>query len=80
MKEVTIELSNSLASKQLLRILSIGGKITMAPPEISTMLNGLRYYSMEVTMDNEFYVIQGYEEEATILYQTAMTIVADKKS
>lgn len=52
----------------------------MAPPEISTMLNGLRYYSMEVTMDNEFYVIQGYEEEATILYQTAMTIVADKKS
>ena len=78
MKEIAIELSGSLASKQLLKILSIGGKITKAPNEISTMLNGLRYYSMEVTMDNETYIIQGFEKEAVVLYNNTMSLLADK--
>jgi hypothetical protein len=29
----------------------MGGKITKASDEISIMLNGLRYYSLEVTLD-----------------------------
>jgi len=78
LKEIAIELSDSLASKQLLKILSIGGKITKAPSEISIMLNGLRYYSMEVTLNNEFYNIQGFEEEAVILHKTAVILHAAK--
>lgn len=61
-----------------MRILNMGGEITKAPCEISTMLNGLRYYSMEVTMDNDCYIIQGFEEEAVILYKTAVILFADK--
>lgn len=80
MKEIAIEFLNSTASKHLLRILTMRGKITKAPCEISIMLNGLRYYSMEVTMDNEFYNIQGCEGEAVILYNTAMSLLADKNS
>jgi len=78
LKEIAIELSDSLASKQLLKILSIGGKITKAPSEISIMLNGLRYYSMEVTTDNESYIIQGFEKEAVLLHNNAMSLLADK--
>jgi len=78
LKEIAIELSDSLASKQLLKILSIGGKITKAPSEMSIMLNGLRYYCMEVTMDSESYIIQGFEKEAVLLYNNAMSFLADK--
>ena len=63
-----------------MRILNMRGEITKAPCEISTMLNGLRYYSMEVTMDNDCYIIQGFEEEAVILYKTAMSLLGDKNS
>lgn len=50
----------------------MGGEITKAPDEISTMLNGLRYYSLEVTLDQNCYNIQGYEQEAVDLYNTAI--------
>lgn len=56
----------------------MGGQITNAPIEISIMLNGLRYYSLEVTMDNNCYIIQGYEQEAVTLYNTITSILADK--
>ena len=80
MKEIAIEVSDSgsLASMQLLKILSSGGKITKAPSKMSIMLNGLRYYSMEVTMDSESYIIQGFEKEAVLLYNNAMSLLADK--
>ena len=78
MKEITIGLSSSPALKQLMRIINMGGKITKAPCEISIMLNGLRYYSMEVTLNNEFYNIQGFEEEAVILHKTAVILHAAK--
>ena len=80
MKEIAIEVSDSgsLASMQLLKILSSGGKITKAPSEMSIMLNGLRYYSMEVTMDSESYIIQGFEKEAVLLFNNAMSLLADK--
>jgi hypothetical protein len=80
LKEIAIEVSDSgsLASMQLLKILSSGGKITKAPSEMSIMLNGLRYYCMEVTMDSESYIIQGFEKEAVLLYNNAMSFLADK--
>lgn len=78
MKDIGIGHSNSPASKHLLRILDMGGQITKAPIGISIMLNGLRYYSLEVTMDKNCYIIQGYEQEAVTLYDTTMFILADK--
>jgi hypothetical protein len=56
----------------------MGGKITKAPNQISMMLNGLRYYSLEVTMNHNHYNIQDYEDEAVKLYNTAMSILADR--
>jgi len=78
LKDIGIGLSNSPASKHLLRILDMGGQITKAPNKISIMLNGLSYYSLEVTMDKNCYIIQGYEQEADTLYNTTISILADK--
>jgi hypothetical protein len=73
-----MEISNSPALKHLVRFLNMGGKITKAPNEISIMLNGLRYYSIEVTVDEEFYYIQAFEEEAVKLYNNTMCLLANK--
>lgn len=67
-----IGFSDSSPLNCLLTILNMGGEITKAPDEISTMLNGLRYYSLEVTLDQNCYNIQGYEQEAVDLYNTAI--------
>jgi hypothetical protein len=69
---------DSSASRLLLRILNSGGQITKAPNQISIMLNGLRYYSLEVNMDKIIFNIQGYDQEACKLYNITMSIIADK--
>jgi len=69
---------DSSASRLLLKILNSGGKITKAPNQISIMLNGLRYYSLEVTMDNIHFNIQGYDQEACKLYNITMSIIEDR--
>jgi hypothetical protein len=42
------------------------------------MLNGLRYYSLEVTMDKIHFNLQGYDQEAYKLYNITMSIIADR--
>jgi hypothetical protein len=42
------------------------------------MLNGLRYYSLEVTMDKIHFNIQGYDQEAYKLYNITMSVVVYK--
>jgi hypothetical protein len=64
----------------LLTILNLGGKITQAPCHISLMLNGLRYYSIEVTINEDHFLIQAFEQEASDLFQQVMTILYGKKT
>ena len=75
MLDASSELSDSSPLKCLLKILDRGGKITRATDEISIMLNGLRYYSLEVTLDQNYYNIQGYEQEAVDLFNATMSIL-----
>ena len=63
----------------LFSILKSGGKITNAPCQISFMLNGLKYYSIEVTINGEHFLIQSFEKEASDLFQAVMTILDEKK-
>lgn len=63
----------------LFTILKLGGKITHAPCNSSLMLNGLRYYSIEVTINGDHFLIQAFEQEASDLYQAVMTILDEKK-
>jgi hypothetical protein len=64
----------------LMTILNLGGKITQASNHLSRMLNGLKYYSLEVTINEDHYVIQAFEQEATDLFNMAMTILNEKKT
>jgi len=43
------------------------------------MLNGLKYYSLEVTMNRDHYLIQAFEREASDLFDTVMAIIEEKK-
>jgi hypothetical protein len=43
------------------------------------MLNGLKYYSIEVTINGEHFLIQSFEQEASDLFQAVMTILDEKK-
>jgi hypothetical protein len=52
----------------------MGGEVTREPGKISIMLNGLRYYSLEVVLVDKCYNIQAYEQEAVDLYEAAMTL------
>ncbi|HEX7274761.1 MAG TPA: hypothetical protein VF248_04030 [Nitrososphaeraceae archaeon] len=63
-----------------LTILNLGGKITQAPSHLSLMLNGLRYYSIEVTINGDHFLIQAFEQEASELFQAVMTIIDEKKT
>jgi hypothetical protein len=63
----------------LFTILKLGGKITHAPCNLSLMLNGSRYYSIEVTINGDHFLIQAFEQEASDLYQAVMTILDEKK-
>ena len=44
------------------------------------MLNGLKYYSLEVTMNGDHYLIQAFEQEASDLFDAAMAIIEEKKT
>jgi len=69
--------TNSLDA--LFTILKLGGKITHAPSHLSLMLNGLRYYSVEVTINGDHFLIQAFEQEASYLFQAVMAIHDEKK-
>ncbi len=75
---MTLKYKNSLDA--MLTILSVGGKITHAPNQISYMLNGIKYYSLEVRMNGDDYLIQAIEQEAIDLFNAAMTILDEKKT
>jgi hypothetical protein len=75
---ISLNYKNSLDA--LLTILNLGGKITQAPRHISLMLNGLRYYSIEVTINGDHFLIQAFEQEASELFQEVMTILDEKKT
>ena len=45
-------------------MLSQGGKFSKVPESISNMLNGLKYYSLELILKDSRYFIQAYEQEA----------------
>ena len=75
---ISLNYKNSLDA--LLTILNLGGKITQAPSHLSLMLNGLRYYSIEVTINGDHFLIQAFEQEASELFQAVMTIIDEKKT
>ena len=64
----------------LMIILNMGGKITHAPNHLSYMLNGLKYYSLEVSINGDHYLIQAFEQEATDLFNAVMSILDEKKT
>lgn len=64
----------------LITLLSLGGKITLASNHLSLMLNGLKYYSLEVTINEDHYLIQAFEQEASDLFDTVMAIIEEKKT
>ena len=75
---MTLKYKNSLDA--MMRILSVGGKITHASNQISYMLNGIKYYSLEVRMNGDDYLIQAIEQEAIDLFNAAMAILDEKKT
>lgn len=75
---ISLNYKNSLDA--FLTILNLGGKITQAPCHVSLMLNGLRYYSIEVTINGDHFLIQAFEQEASDLFQKVMTILDEKKT
>jgi hypothetical protein len=62
----------------LMTILSMGGKITQAPNRLSYMLNGLEYYSLEVSINGDHYLIQVVEQEAIDLLNAVVTMLDEK--
>jgi hypothetical protein len=44
------------------------------------MLNGVKYYSLEVTLNGDHYLIQAFEQEATDLFDAVMSILDEKKA
>ena len=44
------------------------------------MLNGLKYYSLEVTINGDHYLIQAFEQEASDLFDAVMAIIEEKKT
>ena len=64
MTEVPENTSLFQPSKTLIKILRLGGRLSVAPEKTSYMLNGLQYYSLELTLDEDSYYIQAFEEEA----------------
>ena len=61
-------------------ILGLGGKITKASNHLSIMLNGIKYYSLEVSMNGDRYLIQAFEQEAWELFDAVRTILGEKKT
>ena len=75
---MTLKYKNSLDA--MMTILSVGGRITHASNQISYMLNGIKYYSLEVRMNGDDYLIQAIEQEAIDLFNAVMTILHEKKT
>lgn len=42
------------------------------------MLNGIKYYSLEVSMNGDRYLIQAFEQEACELFDAVRTILEKK--
>ena len=61
-------------------LLGLGGKITNASNQLSLMLNGIKYYSLEVSMKGDRYLIQAFEQEACELFYAVRTILGEKKT
>ncbi|MDW0342074.1 MAG: hypothetical protein QN424_07000 [Nitrososphaeraceae archaeon] len=66
--------------KALTMLLGLGGKITNASNQLSLMLNGIKYYSLEVSMNGDRYLIQAFEQEACELFDAVRTILGEKKT
>ncbi|MDW0253133.1 MAG: hypothetical protein QOA13_03410 [Nitrososphaeraceae archaeon] len=64
----------------LTMLLGLGGKITNASNQLSLMLNGIQYYSLEVSMNGDRYLIQAFEQEACELFDAVRTILGEKKT
>ena len=64
----------------LITLLSVGGKITQASNHLSLMLNGLKYYSLEVNINGDHYLIQAFEQEASDLFDAVIAIIDEKKT
>ena len=64
----------------LTMILGLGGKITKASNHLSIMLNGIKYYSLEVSMNGDRYLIQAFEQEACELFDIVRAILGEKKT
>jgi hypothetical protein len=64
----------------LITILYLGGKITQASNHLSHMLNGVEYYSLEVTLNGDHYLIQAFEQEAADLFDVVMSILDEKET
>ncbi len=64
----------------LTMLLGLGGKITNASNQLSLMLNGIKYYSLEVSMNGDRYLIQAFEQEAWELFDAVRTILGEKKT
>jgi hypothetical protein len=73
-----LKYKNSLDA--MMTILSVGGKITHASNQLSYMLNGIKYYSLEVSMNGDEFLIQAIEQEAIDLFNAVMTILDEKKT
>jgi hypothetical protein len=56
----------------------MGGDITRAQDNITTLLNGLKYYSLEVTIGMNQYYIQDYEQDAVDLFTITMSILTHR--
>ena len=61
-------------------VLGLGGKITKASNHLSIMLNGIKYYSLELSMNGDRYLIQAFEQEACELFDIVRTILDEKKT
>ena len=69
MEEKVAYNTNLKALDQLLGLKRLGAKIWRSPDTISTLSNGLSYYTVEVTIgDGISYTIQAYGEEAIQLF------------
>lgn len=44
------------------------------------MLNGIKYYSLEVSMNGDRYLIQAFEQEACELFDIVRAILGEKKT
>ncbi|HEY6950104.1 MAG TPA: hypothetical protein VI146_05795 [Nitrososphaeraceae archaeon] len=64
----------------MMTILNVGGRITYTSNQISYMLNGIKYYSLEVRMNGDDYFIQAIEQEAIDLFNAVMNILDEKKT